>query len=475
MEGFEISWPLILFYLLLMLGIGLWAARTKVASMEDMAVAGRRSGVWLVTFSVAATWINGVSLISISGLGKDFGMGSYWSAGSFMAATIWLAYYMIPRLRQARVITIPQLFYRYFGSKSQVLSLLLVMLRDLGATAGVMGSLAVVGSKLLGLSIIKALLLTYVLMLMYLILGGMWAVLVTDAIQIVIVLFSAAWLLVLAFSRVGGMSAIAEKVPPEILDVVGPAGPGQVMGWVVIGFAVTLGYQSIIQRGLAAADHEVARRGFLYGGLIGFFWYMALPLLGIAGRAAYGGQVPSEEVFLRLLFDLGGPLASVLIITILAASMSTLDSTINTIASNFSFDIYSKYINPEASQRRQLWIYRLNILLVGLLAALLYYAVPLMLELFWIGGRVMGASLTPALVALVLFRRTRKAPKTVFFSMLLGASVVTLWQLFLGEAKEVGTMVVIWSLDPILVGLPLTILSLWVGVKVETRNLDSPS
>ena len=470
MEGFEISWWVIVLYLFLMLGIGVWAARTKVSTVEDMAVAGRKSGVWLVTASVAATWINGVSLISISGLGKDFGLGSFWAAGSFMIATIWGGCYMIPRLRQAKIVTIPQLFNRYFGPKTQILSLLLVMLRDLGATAGVMGALAVVSSKILDLSIAEALLLTYVLMLVYLILGGMWAVLVTDAIQVVVVLFSSVWLLILAFSRAGGVSVIAEKVSPEMLAVVGPAGVGQVAGWAIIGFAITLGYQSIIQRGLAAADHGVARRGFIYGGVIGFFWYISLPLLGIVARAIYGDQISSDEVFLRLMFDLGGPMASILVITLLAASMSTLDSTINTIASNFSFDIYSKYINPQASRRRQLWIYRFNIVLVGLLAALLFYAIPLMLELFWIGGRVMGASLTPALVALVLFPRTRRAPKTVFLSMLLGASVITIWQLFLGSVQEVGTMVVIWSLDPILVGLPIAILSLWIGVRVETGD-----
>ncbi len=469
MEGFEISWPLILVYLLLTLGIGVWAARTRVATMEDIAVAGRRGGVWLITFSVAATWISGVSLIATTGLGKDFGMGSYWSGGSFMVSTIWLGHYMIPRLRRLEIVTIPQLFHRYFGAKAQLLSLILVLLRDLGATAGVMGSLAVVGSKVLGLSIFKALLLTYVLMLLYLVLGGMWAVLVTDAIQVVVVLVGVVWLLILAVSRAGGLSGIGQSVSPEMLEVIGPAGSSQVTAWAIIGCVVTLGYQSIIQRGFAAADHEVARRGFLYGGWIGFFWGMALTLLGISGRAIYGDQIPADEVFLRLTFDLGGPLASVLVLTVLASCMSTLDSTINTIASNFSFDIYSKYINPEASPRRQLLVYRLNILLVGLLAALLYYAIPLMLELFWLGGRIMGASLTPALVAVVLFPRVRRAPKTVFLSMLAGASVVAILQL-LGGVEEVTTLVVIWFLDPILLGLPVTILCLWIGVRIETRR-----
>ncbi len=438
--------------------------------MEDMAVAGRRGGVWLVTFSVAATWINGVTLIGITGVGKDFGLSSYWTGGSFLGATIWLGYYVIPRLRQTCVITVPQFFGRYFGPKTHLLSLILCMLRDLGATSGVMGALALVTSNIFQISVVEALLLTYILMIVYVFLGGMWAVLVTDAIQFVIVLFTSLWLVILAFSKTGGLSAIKDNVPADLLGPIGPAGAGQVAGWAVLGLAITLGYQTIIQRGLAASDHRVARKGFLYGGIIGFFWYMIPTLLGISGRAIYGSEIPADEVFLHLSFDLGGPLGTVLVISILAGSMSTLDSTINTIASNLSIDVYGRYINPKASPRQQLWIFRINIILVGLLAAGVYYMIPLMMELFWLGGRIMGASLAPALVALVLFPRTRRAPRAVFVSMLLGASAVAIWQLQLGSTQAVGTMVVIWAVDPILMGLPLGIFSLWIGTVYETRN-----
>ena len=165
LQPIQISWPLVIIYLVVVLSIGVWAARTKVSTIEDMAVAGRRSGFWLIAFSVAATWINGVTLISMSGVGKDFGLGSYWSGGSFMAATIWAGYYMIPRLRQAQIVTVPQLFNRYFGPKTHLLALILTMLRDLGATAGVMGALAVVSSNLFQISIVQALFLTYILTL----------------------------------------------------------------------------------------------------------------------------------------------------------------------------------------------------------------------------------------------------------------------------------------------------------------------
>ena len=53
-------------------------------------------------------------------------------------------------------------------------------------------------------------------------------------------------------------------------------------------------------------------------------------------------------------------------------------------------------------------------------------------------------------------------------AMLIGAGVQAAWQAF-GAVREVGAVVIIWELDPILVGLPLTILILWVGTRLETR------
>ena len=351
-----------------------------------------------------------------------------------------------------------------------MVSLALIILRDLGATAGVMGSLAVVTSSILQISLVQSLALVGALTLVYVFLGGMWAILVTDAIQFFIVSAGSIALVVFGFIGAGGFSVLRSIEDPDFLGSFGTGGPSQVMAWVVIGISITFGYQSVIQRGLAASSTAAAHKGFLYGGIISTIWYMVPPLIGVLGRALYGADISGDDVFLRMTFGVaGGQLGSIIIVGILAASMSTLDSTINTIASNFTIDIYNRFLNPNASARTQLWLYRLNVILVGVLAAAIYYVFPLMIELFWLGGRIMGASVAPVVAAMVLFPRVRRAPRTVLASMLAGASVIILYQI-LGSVQEVGTIVVVWTIDPILIGVPFTVSLLALGTWWETQR-----
>ena len=469
MQGAQLSWWLIGAYLALMLGVGVWFRR-RVRSVEDMAVAGRHSGVWLIAFSVAATWINGTTLIGISALGADFGLDAYWSGGSFMLGTIWIAYFIIPRLWETGVITIPELFGRCFGPRHRIVSLLLVILRDMGVTAGTIGALTLVTTAVLGISVAESLLLWLGVTSVYVFLGGMWAVMATDAIQFFIILAGSIAVLVAGFAAAGGLGELSANLDPALIDIFGRAGVTQVLAWIVIGLAITGAYQGLIQRGFAARSADVARRGFLYGGVIASIWYMTPPLIGIIARTIHGPDLAAEDAFVTLAFGAAGDeLASLVVVCVLAASMSTLSSTINTIASNFTLDLYTRFIAPTASAARQLWVYRLNVLLVGALAAALYLALPLLIELFWIGGRIMGASVAPALIGIVLFPSLREAPRTVMAAMLIGAAVQTVWQTF-GAIREVGAVVIIWELDPILVGLPLTILILWIGTRLETRS-----
>ncbi len=472
MREFQLVWPIVLFYFALMLAVGLWASRRKVGSMEDMTVAGRSAGPFLIAFSIAATWINGVTLMTLTGLGKSFGLSGYWASGSFMLGTVWSGYYLVPRLRKLEIITLPQLIGRFWGPKHRLVSLILVFARDVGATAGTMGAMVVITVALLGLNMMEALLLTYGLTIAYVVMGGMWAVLVTDAIQFFLILVGSICVLVAGLTELGGLERIA-NTDPTLVSFIGKTGAGQLAGWFVLGFLIACGYQTLIQRGLAAKDTQTARRGFLYGGLLSMFWYITPFAIGTIGAVLYGPSVHADDVFLKMAGELlNDNLGTLVIVTLLAANMSTLSSTINTIASNFTVDIYKRFVNPEASRRKLFWISRMNVIVAGLLAAAIYYVFPYMLELFWIGGRLMAAGFSPVLLGLVLVPKVRRAPKAAMATFVVGAVAVLLLDVISGKAIEEGASVIIWQIDPVLIGAPLATLTLIVGTLLEVREKD---
>ena len=110
-----ILWPLVIVYLVVVVGIGVWSARKRVSTYEDMTVAGRDVGPFLIGCSVAATWINGVTLITVTGFGKSFGLSAYWQMGAVGIGTLWVGIYLVPRMWKLQVITTPQILERFFG------------------------------------------------------------------------------------------------------------------------------------------------------------------------------------------------------------------------------------------------------------------------------------------------------------------------------------------------------------------------
>jgi SSS family solute:Na+ symporter len=277
--------------------------------------------------------------------------------------------------------------------------------------------------------------------------------------------------------KVGGFGqAVASSDDPLLFAHVGNAGWAQQLGWYVMGFAITCSYQTMIQRGLAARSSEVARKGFVYGGLIALIWYMVPYVTGLLGAILYGPEVDADEVMLKMSDELLNPYwGALIVVTILAASMSTLDSTVNTIASNLTIDVYRRFINRRASARRLLFVSRLNVVLAALLAAAIYYFVPLMMELFWIGGRVMGAALTPVLVGFLLVPSVRRAPRAVMVTLIVGGVGTILSQLLIGSQRVEGSGALTWSIDPILLGLPISTAVLAAGTWMEVRGNDSIS
>jgi SSS family solute:Na+ symporter len=216
----------------------------------------------------------------------------------------------------------------------------------------------------------------------YVILGGLKAVIITDVIQSVLLLLAGLLVAFITFSQpeIGGWANLmtrdlgAEGVERFHLynSSNHPALPwtGVLSGLMVLHFYYWGTNQFIVQRALSATTDKEARMGIIAAG----FFKLLIPFFSIGtGIAAFylfkdrNLDVAQDAVFIKLLTELIAPLGFGLVGLIAAgmigAILSSLDSMMNSAATIMTFDLYKKYINPEANDRKLISIGRMWIII----------------------------------------------------------------------------------------------------------------
>lgn len=463
-----VVWFVVYFGFMMIIG-PLAAKRMKKKDSKDFILAGRSVPLFLVVGGIIATLINSATLLGYGGSGYEVGLSAYFSAMGYMVALIWMGYWFIPRLRRANLTTIPELFNRFFGLKHSTIATVLVMCRDMGVTAGAAIGMAVVFVSVFDISLDLALLITLLVTLTFTVVGGMWAVMITDTIQSIIILVGTTLMIPLGIAYLGGWANFLDKVPTTHVDIFA-AGGSQTFAWFIAGTLTFIGYQTLIQRGLSADSEKTAKKSFLYGGVIALTWYMVPFVVGIIAVTIFPNISPSDA-FMSMTKLFGKYGSIIFAIIVVASCISTLSSSTLTTASNISYDIYKQFINKEATEKQLVLVTRISVVLVAIVGMLIGRSLPFILELLLTGGKIMAGSLAPVLLALVFWKASRKAYYSTILAMILGALGVIVG-VILGSQAATGTeggVVFVWALDPILLGLPVALVVLIVGTFIERK------
>lgn len=464
----------ILVFFAVMIGIGFYYNKKGQAdtNSDDYILAGRKAPLLIVAGSLFATWVSSATVMGYAGSGFTVGLGSFWSGASFIAATMWMGIWLIPRLRKAGITTVPELFEHYFGPAHRLVALLLSLGRDLGVIASISIALAQIFQSLFGISQLAALCITVGVVLVFTASGGMWAVLVTDTIQSAMIIVGSVVLIPLGIWKAGGFAAFCAQVPATHVNPVS-AGFSQTLGWILLGCFISFAYQTVLQRGLAAKDDETAKKCFLYGGGMAMLWYITPFMVGMVARVVYP-TINASDAYLTMCNILGPYAGAFFVVCLMASCMSTISSCIPTTTANITLDVYKRFLNPKASDKQVVKLQRICLFVIVIVCAWVGKMLPYILELFWIGGRIMASGLAPVFVAIILWPRARRAPKATLLAMICGAAFNIAAQAYQSSAFAAmggqNDVVTLFTLDPVLAGLPACFVVLIVGVLLETRG-----
>ncbi|GAB3180602.1 sodium:solute symporter family protein [Telluribacter humicola] len=211
-----------------------------------------------------------------------------------------------------------------------------------------------------------------VVVLFYTVAGGLWAVVVTDVVQFIILGLTTIILLPLSIQAAGGFSNISQQLPEHLTFTNGPKGaPLYLMVYYVMVLIKFCGNWAFMQRFYSAESESDARKtGFLSASLFLLFPIVFL-IPAIVARIIIPDLADPEMAYVSVCLRLlPTGLMGLMISAMFAATMSTLSAEYNVTASVITSDIYKRLFNPDATPVQLLWVGRLSTVALGLMVTL---------------------------------------------------------------------------------------------------------
>ncbi|MFC3041158.1 sodium:solute symporter [Virgibacillus xinjiangensis] len=453
---------IMLVYGALMLGIGIFTyLRNKGLhqSHKEFYLGGGSIGMFVLFFTFFATQYSGNTIVGYAP--TAYRMGFMWLQSITFFILIVIGYMMFaPRLyvlsRKYNFITPTDFIEKRFQSKG--ISILAAILMLYGLCNFLLEQIVAIGHGVSGLTggtvpYQAAVIFFVTIMIIYGWLGGMRSVAYTDTMQGIALLVGVAILLVGAVIYFGGVPSAtdyAATVSPEKLGV--PQGDG-IVSWfsmlvlVMIGAAI---YPHAIQRIYAAKSEKALKNSLKWMAWMPFVTSGLVFLIGIIGIQAFPGLNEGESE--QLVGMMANHIASqnaffywamvILFGGIVAAIVSTADSVLLTLSSIISKDIYGKYINPKADDKKQILVGKLTgVVLVAALLIIAWYPPATLYRIFILKFELL-IQIAPAFILGMYWKRMNK--HAVMTGMVIG-TVIAAYMAFTG-LKPFGIASGLWGL-----------------------------
>ena len=413
-------------YALIVIGVGLFLA-SREQNAEQYFLAGRRMTWPLIGVSLFASNISSTTLIGLTGNAYGHGIAVYNYEWMAAVVLVIIAVFFLPSYLRARVFTIPEYLERRFDRRSRYyFSALTLVLNIVVDTAGSLYAGGLVIQLIFpDIPLWQIIVVLTLVAGIYTVAGGLAAVMYTDALQAVLLIIGACTISYAAWQRIDGWDSILAVTSSEELSLVLPMNDqhlpwtGLVTGVFLVGFYFWGMNQFMVQRMLSARNLDHARKGALFAGLLKLSVLFVMVMPGLMARVLYPDLSNQDLVFPVLMFDLlPAGLLGLVLAGLLAALMSSIDSTLNSASTLVTMDFVHTRA-PDISQGSLMWIGRSVTVLFMLLAMGWAPQIANFGSLFNYLQQVLAYAVGPVVAVLVAGMFWRKATADSAFAALL--------------------------------------------------------
>ncbi len=373
---------IIIVYLLGIMFVGIFSVRRMKLTSQGYFLAGRSLKWGMVGAALFASNISTIHLVGLAASGYKEGL--VWGNFEWMATftLILLGLVFAPFYFKSRISTLPEFLERRYGPASRIFLAFMAIVGALFIHIGLsLYAGAAVFKQFFGINVVTSIVIISVITAIYTVLGGLKAVVVTEAIQTVLLLFGAVVITVLAILAlpdigVNSLADLKSAVRPEQLSMIrtdnasGLAWYAVLLGYPILGIWYWCSDQTIVQRVLGARSQKDAQLGPLFAGFLKILPVFIMVLPGVLGYVLFKDLIGSDPnqtlpVLINQLIPSG--LKGLIAAGLLAALMSTIAAALNSSATLVAVDI-AKRLKPHLSDTKLVQIGRFSAVAVMLLA-----------------------------------------------------------------------------------------------------------
>jgi sodium/proline symporter len=433
-------------YLGILAALAIWSRR-ETHTLAGYYLAGKKLPYWVVAFSTNATGESGWLLLGLSGMGYAVGVQAYWVVvGEILgiAASWWIIARRLKKFGdETDSITVPDILAAKFADKWHLIRGIAVAIILVMVTAYVTAQMVASGKafqSFLGMEYATGVIVGSIFIIGYTFVGGYKAVSYTDVVQGVLMLLGLIAVPVAAIAYAGGWGEVQSNLSlqdPALVDMFAVSDGGKpvliaIASFIAIGLPF-LGVPQLLIRFMSARDDGEIKKARIVSVSVLLIFTAGAVTAGVAGRALFPGLDDAETIFPVLSSNLFPPIiAGMLLVVVLSAIMSTVDSLLLLASSSVVRDTYQKIVGTEKSEETLSNYGKVVTVIIGAIAVVLGIQEPRVIFDFvlasWSG---LGSAFGPVVIGILYYRRITW--EGVVSGMLGGFIASVVWLMFFKE------------------------------------------
>lgn len=357
-------------YLAVTVVIGVIAQKkTKTASSFH----GAGLGVAMCVAAGTGEWLGGTSTTGVSEYGYVFGISGSWYTIANGIGIIMMALLFAKLYRSLETVTVPGIIEKFIGLNARIVSSILLTFVMIAVGTSQIVAAGTLGVSVFGMDYVTAVLILGTGFVIYTLAGGMTAVGYTNMMHLAVMYGGIILAIVLTSKDVGGFAEMKAALPESYFSFFSIGLP-KVSSWLIASILGACTAQAGIQPILAAKDIHVAKKAAIITAFTVAPFGIFTALLGMAAKVKFPELANAKQALPSLIMGMNPISGGIIFASILAAVLSTVSPIILASGTMITKDIYHRWFQPDASDKKVLFISRITTALSGVLCMVIAVA-----------------------------------------------------------------------------------------------------